>query len=158
MARKRSDAPASLGPPLFLVQRLAWSVGMMPTSRIVEYQHQEEDGGVPIAVFSVRDRAEALARELTTQAQGELSPFLFMYSGELDGISSRSRSEWYAALKAVGLQPPTRKAFDNGYGEINWQGWYDSLIDDLTDEQRRTLWGLCDRLKLYEVVPIDPPG
>ena len=47
-------------------------------------------------------------------------------------------------------------AVDNGFGEINWQGWYDSLVETLTDEQRRVLWELCDLLTLYKVEPLDP--
>lgn len=142
---------------MFLVMRVSWSVCLLPKSRTVCYSNDGEDA-TPIAVFSSQAAAEAHAAELEQQARRELSPFLFLDLRELDHISSHPVTEWRRRLKTVGLNMPTKKAFNDGSGEIDWQAWYDSLVETLTDEQRRVLWGLCDQLSLYKVMAINPEG
>jgi hypothetical protein len=156
MARKKSEKPAPVA-SLFLVQRLAWSVGVMPTSRQVHYEHADKDGGVAVAACASRERAEALAERLTAQARRELSPFWFMFPGALEDVSTLRAATWARYLKALGLKAPTKRSFPDG-DDVNWQGWFDCVAGGLSDEQRQGVWELCDRLKLYEVVEVAVEG
>jgi len=155
MGRKTKEGASG---PLYLVQRLAWSVSTSFRGDAVHYVRSREDGGVAVAAFADRDRAEAHAAQLEAEARRELSPFLFAYPDEMEAITSKPAGEWSRRLKQVGLKPPTKARFPDDSGAIHWQKWYDSVLPDLTDEQRRAIWDLCDRLKLYEVVRLEADG
>ena len=115
----------------------------------------------PLRLFDVRARAEEFARGLGRIARREVNPFDFPnpYDYDFSALTSLSEIELQQRIADLGLVTPEERTLDVGptgpQTWIDWSGWWRRTVGTMMQAQRDGVWDLLDRLRLYEVFPLD---
>lgn len=120
-----------------------------------EYHFRDADGLTPYTAFRTREQAEADRRENEEIARDvmDLHPFQINGLCEWSAWSSLPQKEAVARVKALGLEPP-----GPGYNKtLDWEGWWDAHLDDMSGEQETAVWDMLDKIRFYEVVEVESP-
>jgi hypothetical protein len=156
MARRSATAVGSVR--RWLVLRLSWEVD----SYLGVWCHRdEEDGGIPVAMFCDFKLAKQRCQELEREARLEFSPFLFLSSYDgLSSLSTRNEEQWRQSIEALGLVMPDAKRYPLEKQSwmrdsmIDWSRWWHDQIEQLDPQKRLAIWELCDKINLYSVAVV----
>jgi hypothetical protein len=100
----------------------------------------------PVQTFRDRARAEQYRAEVERAARRSdpmaCNPFS-LNGVELDAVTSLGEDDLARRVEEIGLEPP-----EDGH----WHNWWYEKAEEFTPDQLEAVWGLCDRVQLFEVV------
>jgi len=106
---------------------------------------------VPLRLFTDRPKAEEWANGLGRAARGQLNPFDLGYF--ITELTVLSEMELQERIVDLGLVPPDEHPGLQAWSD--WRGWWEATVGTMAEAQRDGVWDLLDRLRLYEVFPLD---
>jgi hypothetical protein len=108
---------------------------------------------VPVGLFTDHALAEARAQLAEQELRRSMSPFTIAH--HLSLVTSLDDRNLRKRLRALGIPDTENCPERNGLKGTELEDWWDRIADGLSDAQRDAVWELFDRLKVFEVRPIE---
>jgi hypothetical protein len=106
-----------------------------------------------VAAFDTLAAADACQARLEAEARQTPSSFRFGPPHEWSDLLDSSAI--WGMLSEMAPITFTSMWSDYKASDRNWCHWWDDVLPSLSAEQIQTAWSLYDRLKFYEIVPVE---
>ena len=166
---KSKKSPVALPAKVYLVQSRNWQENEFDEDGNF-YENGGPGEGTPVKLFADYAAAEAFARRKELEVRDGTNPFRFSafgrpesgypfrdngFEGRLGSATSMDEPVLRDWLLDAGLTPPppaTRKK------PVDWAGWWDENVDEMSDLQRAKVWEALDKVRFFEVVELEGPN